>query len=324
MDLGIDIGGTEIKYGVLEGSCRIIAKGSLPTGAHRSAAEIVDDISRLCLGLAGQYPVTGIGIGSPGHVMASQGVIVKAANLPFRDTPIVETIQKATGLPVFLGNDANCAALAEFYAGDHPEADNLVLMTLGTGVGGGIIINRRLYLGQDEAAGEIGHICIDYQGLNCRCGRIGCLEAYASVQALIGQTQEAMRQNPDSILAKSCDPDQVTGKTSFAAARAGCPAAAALIGRYLHYLAAGINSLVMVLRPDVFVLAGGITHEGDALLQPLQALLTEKCDLRISKLKNDAGLIGAAMLGRDRISCASLSSPLRDCGGPAPLTGPSQ
>lgn len=299
MYLGVDIGGTDIKYGVLDENRRLVWHDSQPTLAGRTDRAIVDDIIAACRDLIGRYPVGSIGLGSPGHVLSSRGVIKKAANLPFRNTPIADWVSRATARPVFVGNDANCAAWGEFCAGGHPAGDNLVLITLGTGVGGGMIFNRRLYLGRDEGAGEIGHICIDYRGLPCKCGRIGCLEAYASVSALISQTQTAIRRFPDSLLARSALDQAVSGKTAFTAAKAGCPAAARVIDQYLRYLATGINSLIMLLRPDTIVLAGGITNEGSALLDPLQGLLTENCDLRLSNLKNDAGIIGAALLGAE-------------------------
>lgn len=298
MYIGVDIGGTNIKYGVIDDLNNIIFKDSLETRACRTDREIVADIIAACREMQNNYPVQSIGIGSPGHISAVKGLLVSAANLPFHNTPVVSWVQQQTGLPVRLGNDANCAALGEFRTGINKDIDNMVLITLGTGIGGGIIINRQLYLGNNEAAGEIGHISIDYAGLKCRCGRTGCFEAYASVNALIDQTRTASEQYPDSLLAEIASAGGISGKTAFEAAKAGCPVAAQVIARYIQFLAVGINDIVVLLQPDLIVLAGGITNEGANLLDPLRAAVDNNCELAISTLKNDAGMIGAALLGK--------------------------
>ena len=205
-------------------------------------------------------------------------------------------ITESTGLPARIGNDANCAVLGELYAGYGREYKNIVLVTLGTGVGGGIIIDGKPYLGTRGDAGEIGHMIINFDGVKCGCSQDGCYEAYASVTALIRQTKEAIEQNPDCLMAKKAEMmGKVSGRTSFDAMREGCPVAAKVVDTYLEYIAFGLKSIYQIFRPDVIVLGGAISNEGKYMTEPL----TEKMGNRnviiaTSKLRNDIGIIGAA------------------------------
>ena len=295
MELGIDIGGTNIKFGVVDG-LDIVAKYEIPTGAKRPDTEIVADIIAQCKKIMAEYKIDKIGMGSPGAIDSENGVILGCANLNFRNTPICKMITDAVGVNARIGNDANCAVLGELYAGFGREYKNIILITLGTGVGGGIIIDGKPYLGAKGDAGEIGHIIIKYDGEKCGCGEYGCYEAYASVTALIKQTREAIESNPDSLLAKNANKNgRVTGRTAFDSMREGCPVAKAVVDRYIDYIYYGIMSMYQVFRPDVIVLGGAISNEGEYLTEPLRKRMGNRSvRIETSRLKNDIGIIGAA------------------------------
>ena len=295
MELGIDIGGTNIKFGVVDG-LEIIAKSEIPTGAKRQDTEIVADIIAECRRITESYKIDKIGMGSPGAVDSENGVILGCANLSFKNTPICKMITDATGIPARIGNDANCAVLGELYAGCGRECDSFILITLGTGVGGGIVIDGKPYFGRKGDAGEIGHIIINYDGEMCGCGKRGCYEAYASVTALIKQTKKAIDENPESLLAvQAMERGKVTGRTAFDAMRRGCHAAKSVVDGYIDYMYYGIGSIYQVFGPDAIVLGGAISNEGEYLTVPLREKM-KGCDVRIetSRLKNDIGIIGAA------------------------------
>lgn len=293
MTLGIDIGGTNVKFGVIDDDYRILERRSIPTRTEASAAAIISDIIEVCLDLKKAFPYERIGIGTPGAVDSKHGICIKAANLPFRNTPIAGMIAEATGVPATLANDANCAVTGELYAGIGKQYANFIMVTLGTGVGGGIVINGQVYQGFRSGAGEIGHMVIDYAGLPCPCGQIGCWEQYASVNALIRQTKHAAVDAPNSLLASMCA-DSVTGRTVFEAAEKGCDVAKQVLDTYTNYILIGISSLDYIFQPEAIVLCGAVTNQGQTLLDPLHRKQTTPSKIFISDLKNDAGIIGAA------------------------------
>ena len=296
MELGIDIGGTNIKFGVVDG-LEIIYKSDIPTGAKRDGSEIVADIITECKTILAKYPdIDKIGIGSPGGIDSENGIITGAANINFKNTPICPMITEATGIPARIGNDANCAMLGELYAGYGRKYKNIILVTLGTGVGGGIIIDGKPYLGTRGDAGEIGHMIINFDGVKCGCTELGCFEAYASVTALIRQTREAIEQNPDCLMAKNAaKAGKVSGRTSFDSMREGCPVAAKVVDTYLEYITTGLKSIYQIFRPDVIVLGGAISNEGKYMTDPIREKMGNKnVIVATSELKNDIGIIGAA------------------------------
>lgn len=296
MELGIDIGGTNIKFGVVDG-LEIIMKSEIPTGARRTDNEIVADIINECGKIISKFKIDKIGIGSPGDIDSKKGVIVGATNINFKNTPICDMITAATGIPSFVGNDANCAVLGELYAGYGKEFKNIVLITLGTGIGGGIVIDGKPYFGTHGDAGEIGHMIIKFDGIKCACSQYGCYEAYASVNALIRITKEAVANYPNSILAKkAAEAGKISGRTAFDAMRAGCLIGKAVADEYLDNVAVGIKSIYQIFRPDVVVLGGAISNEGEYLTKPLTEKVgyADKMLIATSKLKNDIGIIGAA------------------------------
>lgn len=301
MHLGIDIGGTSIKYGVVDSKKNIIEKGQIPTQLHNGAEGIMDDIISLTKNLQKTYPLVSLGIGTAGRVDLKTKNVT-ATNIPFNNTPIKSYIESKIDLPVDVENDANCAALGEALAGVADNEDNVLAVTLGTGIGGGIIINKKIYSGSNGEAGEIGHMSIKSDGLPCPCGNIGCWERYASITALIEQTKKAAEENPDSILAKNIASKNgtVNGKTVFKAMNDECVVAKKVFDEYINYLAIGLKSIINIFKPGLIVLAGGITAQGDNLLVPLVEKLNSETPVKISRLQNDAGIVGAAMLYKSK------------------------
>ncbi|MBE7040640.1 MAG: ROK family protein [Ruminococcaceae bacterium] len=299
MILGVDIGGTNIKFGVVDEEYNIIEKLKIPTAKDGRAETIIEDIVAVIQNLRETFPIEKIGIGTPGTVDYEKGICVRSANLPYKNTPMVAMIEEVVKLPVFLANDATSAVCGELYAGSGQTYSNLIMVTLGTGVGGGIIIDKKPYYGSRGGAGEFGHIIIEQNGIPCRCGQKGCLEKYASITALIEQTEAAALANPQSLLAQMCR-EEVTGQTAFNAKKAGCPIASKVLDTYFSYIATGITSLVRVFQPEAVVLGGAVTNEGDTLLLPLKEKITLPVEVLISSLKNDAGIIGAAAMAVNR------------------------
>lgn len=309
--IGVDLGGTNIVAGLVNDAHRIVAKADTPTNIPRSADKIFDDIARLCFEVleknhVGMDQVISIGIGTPGSVNKDNGYIEFANNLDFNNVPAKEMLEKRLNKTVYLDNDANCAALGEAVAGAGNGVRNFVAVTLGTGVGSGIIIDGKLVVGMNFAAGEMGHQVIVYNGIHCSCGRRGCWEKYASATALIQQTKDAMQSDHDSKMWELVENiDAVNGRTAFDADRMGDQTAKKVVNQYIDYLACGVINIVNSLQPDMICIGGGISNEGENLLQPLRRIIERerysiyaKKQTKIVKavLGNDAGIIGAALL----------------------------
>jgi len=311
--IGIDLGGTNIVAGVVNENYVIIAKASTKTNCPRPANEIADDMAKMAIQAVENAKLTmddigWVGIGTPGIANSSTGIIEYSNNLGFENTPMVEMIQKHINKPVFIENDANAAAYGEFVAGAAKGANNAVCITLGTGVGGGIVIDGKIYSGSNFAGAELGHTVISVDGPQCSCGRKGCFEVFSSATGLIRMTKEAMEAHPESGMhALSAERGgKVSARTSFDAMRAGDATAKQVVDDYLKYLAAGITNTINIFQPDVLCIGGGVCNEGDALLVPVKELVAKEVYTRnskknteivIAKLGNDAGIIGAAFLG---------------------------
>lgn len=311
MRIGIDLGGTTIKAGLVTEDGKIRHKSAIPTGAQRHYTEILADMAKLAIKVcedAGYEvdDITSIGIGSPGSCDAKNGVLVYANNINFHNVPVREEIQKYINKPVYLENDANVAAYAEYCLGKE-KMECFVAVTLGTGVGGGIIMDGKIFSGYNGAGAELGHMVIKKDGAPCSCGRKGCLEAYASATALIRQTKQAIIDNPDSIMNDMIggNIDKVDGKTAFEAAKQGDKAALKVVKKYTEYVGCGIANIINIFQPEKVVIGGGICNQGDYLLKPIKDYcITEvysganigEVNIEIAKLGNDAGIIGAALL----------------------------
>ncbi len=307
--LGVDLGGTNIKVALVDAQGNILQEASRPTNLPRTAEAVCDDIAALCLQLsAGRSDIGGVGVGCPGTVDDRSGRVLYSNNLAWADFAMSDYLEAATGLPVRLANDANAAALGEALAGCAKGADSAVILTLGTGVGGGIVLGGKLLTGYTGAAAEPGHmvICDTKDAPLCTCGRRGDLESYASATALIRMTREAMQAHPESALWRFAGLDTVEGRTVFDARDAGDAVAAAVVGQYIHHLAVGIANLVNIFFPEVVGLSGGVANQGEALLAPLRAeyepmvfgaaYAEKKTRLVSCTLGYRAGVIGAALL----------------------------
>ena len=300
---GIDIGGTNIKTGIVDELGQIISEDSVPTGAERPKEAVLQDIIasvREAISKAGQKPVSA-GMGSPGLIDSKNGVVVYNNNLGWNDFAIAPMMSEALGIPVVLENDADAAALGEVVAGSAKGAKSAMIITLGTGVGSGYVVDGKIVRGC-----EFGHMVIAHGGRECTCGRKGCFEAYCSATGLINMTREAIAENPGGILAKIAEAEgTVSGHTVFDAAQEGDEAAVKLIDDYTGYLACGLANLVNGLQPEVMSIGGGIGKQGERLLAPLRAKVKSEIykGLPLPRIVSctlgyKAGLIGAAMAGR--------------------------
>ena len=311
--IGIDLGGTNIVAAVVNDEYEMVGKAKTPTATPRSADEIFDDIAKVCKEAMAQAGVTikdifSVGIGTPGTVN-KEGVIEFANNLGFVNVPAKEMLIERLGIEnVYVDNDANCAALGEAQAGSGHGAKDFIAVTLGTGVGSGVIINGKIVAGVNNAGGECGHSVIVVDGEPCTCGRKGCWEAYASATALINQTKAAMEKYPDSVMHElvKANGGKVDGRTAFDAMRRGDIAGIKVVDAYVKYVACGLITLVNIFQPETICIGGGICNEGETLLRPLRRYIDSerysvysKIQSKIVKaeLGNDAGIIGAALLG---------------------------
>lgn len=312
--VGIDIGGTNIKAGVVTEDGKLLNKKSTKTHAHRPMEEIVRDMGNLAVEVIADAglktsDIEAIGIGSPGTPDNKAGTLVYANNLPFRNAPLREIIRSIIDLPVYIDNDANCAAMAESVAGAAKGIENSVTITLGTGVGCGVIINRRIFSGFNQAGSEFGHTTIISGGVPCTCGRKGCLDQYGSATGLIRLTKEAAEKNPESLLHEVIAKHEgsVNAKTAFEAMKMGDKIAAEVVDTYLEYLADGLANAINTFMPEILVVGGGVCNEGDSLMIPLREKTmskpyfgpgVRKTEIRVAEMGNDAGIVGAAMMGR--------------------------
>ena len=317
--IGIDLGGTHIAVGLVDENYNIVKKISAPTLAQRGPEEITKDMAALSAkvcaecGLDLVRDVGKVGIASPGTVNPKTGLIEYANNIKMLDFPVVKLFSEFSGVAeenIAIGNDANLAALGEATSGAAKGAEIAVMITLGTGVGGGVVIDGKLLTGCAFGGAELGHMVIEYGGRPCSCGRRGCFEAYSSATALVALTRENFAETHSPIVAEMCenDPMKIGGKTAFAAMRKGCKASAEVVDYYIKHLACGIANLVNIFQPNVLLIGGGVCNEGDPLLLPLRAEVAKevysadnklKTDIRIATLGNDAGIIGAAALARN-------------------------
>ena len=309
MYIGIDIGGTNLKAGLVDQEGRILASARTPLefpsaeGFAKRLADLARDVMRQ--GGVTMQDIEYVGMGLPGAV--SGGEVLYTANIPMKNVPLEKLFRQELDLPVLLANDADCAAAGEYLCGAGKGSRGFIVLTLGTGIGGGIILGGKLQTGMG-CAGEVGHMLIVRDGAPCNCGRRGCWEAYASATGLIRLTQEAMEAHPESLLHKLATLDSVEGKTAFQAAQQGDPAALAVCRDYVSYLADGVINLVNVLQPEIIAIGGGVAAAPEELLlTPLQKLVREGCYSRHvgqytrvirATMGNDAGIVGAALIKR--------------------------
>lgn len=313
--IGVDLGGTNIAIGIVDENFNIVLKDKVPTLAGRHSDEIIKDMADLCKSLVERVGITFddiayAGIAAPGTVDPENGVVKYCNNIKMFHYPIAEKLMSHIPVKkVYLENDANAAALAEAKAGAGKGCDDVIMITLGTGLGGGIVIGGKLYSGFNYAGAEIGHMAIEYDGRPCTCGRRGCWEAYSSATGLINITKDKLRETKDTIMWEMCEGnlEKVGGRTAFNAAKQGDKAGKEVVDYYIEHLAYGMVNIVNIFQPQVFCIGGGVCGEGDYLLDPLKVLVDrdqygtnahdDKTVIKIAELGNDAGIIGAASLG---------------------------
>ena len=311
--IGLDVGGTTFKAGVVTQEGKILHKDAMPTGIERPYAEIIADMAYLCRKVAADAgidmaEVASIGVGVPGLFDNKTGRIPFCTNLGWHDVPFVEEMKKHLDTKVIGDNDATVAGLAEAVAGVSAGVDDSVFLTLGTGVGGGIIIGGKPYSGAHGCGSEIGHMMICMGGEECTCGNFGCFERYASATAIIREAKKAVILHPESSMMDKCggDAEKINAKIVIDAAREGDATAKAVFDGYVHALAVGIITIINMLDPEVIVLGGGVSAAGDFLLNAVREAVRPMvffktmpyARIELAQLGNDAGIIGAAFLGK--------------------------
>ena len=319
--IGLDLGGTKITGGAVtyDGS-HTHGIRKVDTQSDLGAEGVVDRIVGLIEGTiqdtmsetgCSRSDFVGVGVGAPGPLDREKGIVVVAPNLGWHNFPLRDRIQSKLGIPCTLDNDANCATVGEWWLGAAKGGVNVVGMTIGTGIGGGLIINGELYHGSSDVAGEIGHTTIDMNGRHCKCGNYGCLEAYASGPAIATRAREALvREDAASLLPSLVDGqlDRITASTVYEAAKKGDGLANEIVRDTARYLGAGIATLLNVINPDVVVIAGGVTAAGDPLFVPLRAEVrrrafapaVEACRIVAGTLPGTAGIVGAVATFKKR------------------------
>ena len=314
--LGIDLGGTNIAVGVVDTDTGVIVKkGSVPTNASRHADEIIKDMGGLCKKLVNEMglsmdEIAYAGIAAPGTIDNETGTVIYSNNIKMDNYPIAEKLMEYSGVKkVYCENDANAAAYGEAAYGASKGTKNSVMITLGTGVGGGVIVDGKLVTGINAAGGELGHVVISVGGLECTCGRRGCWEAYSSATGLINMTKKKLEsvKKDETIMWQFVEEEgKVSGRTAFSAMKKGDKAGKEVVDEYLLYLAEGIINMVNIFQPEIVVIGGGVCNEKEHLVEPLKKLVAvgdyykgegAHTQIKVAELGNDAGIIGAAMLG---------------------------
>lgn len=311
--LGIDIGGTNIKAGVVDENCSIIAVSKIKTNSAQGSGEVLKKIAEAGKAAAeeAKIPLSEIrwaGMGCPGTCNPETGLVEYSNNLKWENVPLQKTVAEALNIPAYIENDANAAALGEYYAGAARGADSAIIITLGTGLGAGIIINGKLFSGSNYAGAEIGHTVLNPFGDLCTCGRRGCFETFCSATALVKYTKRAIEEHPDSGLAEAAEKEgRISGRTAFNAAKAGDKYGQEVVDSFIGYLACGLINTINIFQPDILCIGGGVSNEGDNLLNPLKERIKQEVysknsshntEIVLCSLGNKAGIIGAALLGR--------------------------
>lgn len=317
--IGIDVGGTDVKIGLLDENANILAQGKTPTGVGGSYQEIIRNMAEYAVKLLTQTgftmdDVAAVGMGVPGVTDKQSGVVMRCVNMDWWDIPLREEMQKHIPKPMVIDNDANLAGFAESVCGVSAGTDSSMFITLGTGVGGGLVFNGKLWSGHNGAGGEVGHITMMIDGEQCTCGRKGCLERYCSATALIRIAKEAAIEHHESTLWSVSDNnlEKLNGKNIFACAMAGDATALQVFDRYIHYLCLGLTSVIALLDPEVIVIGGGLSKDGPFLLKAINERIqgylafpeVPYAGIKIATLGANAGFIGAAMLAKQTLEDA--------------------
>lgn len=311
--IGVDLGGTTITAGLVDENLKIIEKVTCDTNLPRPSEEVEQSIAGLCREVAAQGGVSfdqikWVGIGTPGSVNGPEGIVEFNANFGYNNWPLAANMQALLGCRVYIENDANAAAYGEYIAGAAKGAKYAVAITLGTGIGCGVIIEGKIFSGYNHAGAELGHMVIVKDGRPCMCGRKGCWEKYASARALTEDTREAMRQHPDNMMwgLVGGDLNKVNAKTAYDGMRAGDELATEVVKHFTDAVGCGLTNVVNIFQPEIVCIGGGISKEGETLLAPVREYIdreeyardsNKRVTLKTAQLRNDAGVVGAASLG---------------------------
>ncbi|MEG1011673.1 MAG: ROK family protein [Ruthenibacterium sp.] len=313
--LGVDLGGTKIAVGLVDEGNKIIDTISEKTNLPRPEHEVEQSIADLCktivknnqLDFANQ--INWVGIGTPGSVDAESGIVEFNANFGYHNWHLMEAMEKLLPCKVLIENDANAAAYGEYIAGGAQNARYAVVITLGTGIGSGIIIDGKIFSGFNSAGAEIGHTVIQKDGRRCMCGRCGCWEKYASARALAEDTRAAMEARKDNMMwdLVGGDASKINAKTAFDGMRAGDVLATDIVKSFIEYVACGVTNVINIFQPEIICIGGGVSKEGETLLAPIRAYVDKedyarkglkRTQIVAAQLRNDAGIVGAACLGK--------------------------
>ncbi|WP_067730415.1 ROK family glucokinase [Oceanobacillus damuensis] len=314
--IGIDIGGTTVKTGIIDIKGTIIKKWEIPTNTQNGGESIVDDIwnsiiEKIDLLRVNKASIIGIGVGAPGFIDSEAGYVYEAVNIGWKNLDLANMLKEKSGLPVFVENDANIAVLGENWTGAGNQADNLIAITLGTGVGGGIIANGSILSGENGMAGELGHIQVVENGYACNCGKYGCLETVTSATGIVRQAMEKISEYPDSVLGETFRKKQaITSKEIFELAKKGDNLSNSIIKRTADVLGKVIANMGVIINPSNVLIGGGVSSAGDQLISEIRIAfehhalprVSDACEIKAAQLGNDAGIIGGAYLVLERIN----------------------
>lgn len=316
--IGVDLGGTKIAAGIVDETYHILASEKIPTNLPRPQELVEEDIAGLCMAVAKKagvafQDVQWVGIGTPGSVSTEAGIVYFGANFGYFDWTLKKNMERRLGCRIYIENDANAAAYGEYMAGALKDTQYSIAVTLGTGIGSGIIIHGKLFSGFNSSGAELGHMVIVKDGRQCKCGRLGCYEQYASARALTLDTADAMRAHPENMMWGLVNGDitRVNAKTAFDGMRAGDKLAKEIVDRFENYVACGLTNIINIFQPEIICIGGGISREGDTLLDPIRAHVdaedyartnNRRTKIVCASLMNDAGIVGAALLGMQFIN----------------------
>ncbi|WP_077326973.1 ROK family glucokinase [Virgibacillus siamensis] len=308
--IGIDVGGTTVKFGIINENGNILDKWEIPTNTDNEGESILSDIWKSIEGRVSLHDVAGVGIGVPGFIDQKTGDVYEAVNIGWKQVELAKIMKEKTGLPVFVENDANAAVLGENWKGAGGQVKNLVAITVGTGIGGGIIANGSILNGESGTAGEIGHITMDPHGSPCNCGRQGCLETISSATGMIRQATEKIHEYPASPLAEVyARQNNLTAKDIFELAEKGDTICREIIQHAAEVLGLALANLAVIINPSRILIGGGVSQAGNSFVKQIDdafrrntlAKAGEVCEMKIAQLGNDAGIIGAAFLVKQNL-----------------------
>ena len=311
MNIGIDLGGTNLVVGLVDKSGKLVDKISKKTRVKDGHIAIIDDMVESIINLKDKNKVNieSIGIGVPGLVDGKSGIVIECVNLNWKDIYLKDIIEERLNIKTFIGNDATVAALAEYVSGSLKDSSTSILVTLGTGIGGGFIIDEKIYLGKKGIASEIGHMVIGENFYDCNCGRNGCFETYCSASAVVKYAKKVIEENTkddkDEFISKFSSEIEVTSKDVFDYAKNNNKYAILILDRFFKYMAKALVNLVVMIDPEIIAFGGGVSKAGEYMIKKIEEYYEKERIVKkvtppkfvLAEMGNDAGIIGSAFLG---------------------------